>query len=260
MPIANSGDGSSRRRKQPQPVCNDLLVRRGMGASLLIWRLAGWATAVGRGRGVARSILFCFGGSRLARKAAYLNPMIVVRFELFRVCALGPRVVGANMQCKLFVALQLEVAHHLIERYAAGRTRRFEAPATFGATKPPKTLLVNPHQFAAHGLLCRCAPSPSDPRAWYPLAGKGRNVLVRHNVSFRSDILPDCSRSLWAQRKMRERETGEVYICQFGWSVGHPTYLEDFLFVRTPSSASFEVRGIARLLVSRFVGSRAYLY
>jgi hypothetical protein len=54
------------------------------------------------------------------------------------------------MQREFLVALQLEVAHHLIERSAAGRTRRLEPPATFGATKTPKTLLLNPYQLPAH--------------------------------------------------------------------------------------------------------------
>ena len=36
-----------------------------------------------------------------ARNAAYLDPMVVVRFELFRVCALGSWVIGANMQLSL---------------------------------------------------------------------------------------------------------------------------------------------------------------
>lgn len=65
-------------------------------------------------------------------------------------------VIGADMGCKLFVALQLEVAHHFIERRACGRTRGAEPPTTLGATKTPKTLLVNPYQLSAHGL-CRCA-------------------------------------------------------------------------------------------------------
>ena len=60
--------------------------------------------------------------------------------------ALG--VVSANMGCKLFVALQLEVEHHFIESSAGGRVRRFESPAAFGATE---ILLVNPHQCPAHG-------------------------------------------------------------------------------------------------------------
>ena len=71
-------------------------------------------------------------------------------------------VIGANMHCKRFVALQLEVAHHFIERCAGGPTGGFEPPATFGATKTPKTLLVNPYQLPAHGRLCRCAPTLSD--------------------------------------------------------------------------------------------------
>ncbi|MGA7358818.1 MAG: hypothetical protein WBW70_08185, partial [Candidatus Sulfotelmatobacter sp.] len=70
-------------------------------------------------------------------------------------CALGSWVIGANMGCKLFVALQLEVAHHFIERRADGRARGFEPPATFGATKTPETLLLNPYQLPVHGRLYR---------------------------------------------------------------------------------------------------------
>jgi len=101
-------------------------------------------------------------GYNPARNAAYLDPMVVVRFELFRVCALGSCVIGANMQCKLFVALRLEVAHHFIESCASGRTRGFEAPATFGTPKTPKTRFFNPHQCPAHCRLSRCAPTLSD--------------------------------------------------------------------------------------------------
>ena|ERR1700674_5255131 len=39
-------------------------------------------------------------------------------------CTPGSWVIGANMQCKRFVALQLEVAHHFIERCAGGAYRR----------------------------------------------------------------------------------------------------------------------------------------
>jgi len=70
-------------------------------------------------------------------------------------CALGIEVFGANMQCERFVALQLKVPHHFIERYARGRSRRLEPPATFGAAKSTKMLLFNPHQFPAHGRLYR---------------------------------------------------------------------------------------------------------
>jgi hypothetical protein len=97
-------------------------------------------------------------------------------------------VIGANMGCKLFVALQLEVAHHFIERCAGGPTGRFEAPATLGATKTPKTLLLNPHQLPAHGRLRRCAPTSNrllsrDEAFWFAING-----------SFRGGVLPDCSR------------------------------------------------------------------
>ena len=60
-------------------------------------------------------------------------------------------VIGANMGRKLFVALQLEVSHHFIERRAGRRSSRLEPPATFRTTKTPKTLLLNPNQLPAHG-------------------------------------------------------------------------------------------------------------
>ena len=105
------------------------------------------------------------------------------------------------MQCKLSVALQLEVAHHFIERCAGERSRRFEPPATFGATKTPKTRLLNPHQLSAHGCLCRCAPTPSDrmPGTRLPSGDEA--------FSFHSRALPDCNRNLspiWAWLKVRK--------------------------------------------------------
>ena len=111
-----------------------------------------------------------------------------------------PKAIGANMGGKLFLALQLEVAHHFIERCAGERTRRSEPPATYGATKTPKMLLLNPYQLPAHGRLCRCAPTSTrllsgDETFWFAING-----------SFRSGVLPDCSRNLWAQRKMRKRD------------------------------------------------------
>jgi hypothetical protein len=69
-------------------------------------------------------------------------------FLLLVRLALG--VISADMERKLLVALQLDDAHHLIERCASGPTRGFEPPATFGTTKTPETLLVNPHQLPAH--------------------------------------------------------------------------------------------------------------
>jgi hypothetical protein len=97
-------------------------------------------------------------------------------------------VIGANMGCKRFVALQLEVAHHFIERCAGGRTRRSEPPATFRATKTPKTRLLNPYQLPAHGRLCRCASTSTR------FLSGGETFWFAINGSFRSGVLPDCSR------------------------------------------------------------------
>ena len=123
------------------------------------WRRSAGNDNSGLRRGVLMGIAL---GYYPARKAAYLDPTGVVRFELLGVCVLGSWVIGTSMQGKLFVALQLEVAHHFIERCAGDRARSFEPPATLGATKTPKTRLLNPYQLPAHGLLCRCAPTLSD--------------------------------------------------------------------------------------------------
>jgi hypothetical protein len=110
--------------------------------------------------------------------AVHPGPIVVVRFESFGVCALGSCVIGANMQCKLFVALQLEVAHHFIERCSGRCSSRSEAPATFRATKTPKPLLLNPYQLPVHGLLSRCALTLSDCMPGSRLASRKRSVLL----------------------------------------------------------------------------------
>ena len=55
------------------------------------------------------------------------------------------RVIGANMQRKLFVALQLKV----------GSAGRVEDPAAFGATKTTKTLSFHPYQLPMPTLVVR---------------------------------------------------------------------------------------------------------
>jgi hypothetical protein len=95
-------------------------------------------------------------------------------------------VIGANMQYKLFVSLQLKVAHHFVERLAGGLSRGLEPPATFRATKTTKTRLINPYQLPAHGRLCRGAPMSTrllsrDETFWFAIDG-----------SFRSGVLRDC--------------------------------------------------------------------
>jgi hypothetical protein len=85
-------------------------------------------------------------------------------------------MIGANVQCKLFVALQLEVVHHFIERWADGRSSGDEAPVTFRATKTPKPFFLNPDQLPAHGLLFRCAQALSDCTKPSPGLGVAENA------------------------------------------------------------------------------------
>jgi hypothetical protein len=82
--------------------------------------------------------------------------------NVFAAPVLCSGVIGADMQRELFVALQLEGAHHFIERLTRGRTGRLEPPPALGATKTAKTLLLNPYQLSTHGRLCCCAPTSSD--------------------------------------------------------------------------------------------------
>jgi hypothetical protein len=142
------------------------------------------------------------------------------------------------MQGKLFVALQLEVVHHFIERCAGGRTSRIEPPATFRASKTAKTLLFNPHQFPAHGPPLSLRRIAVRPHAWYALAVKERNDLIRHNVSFGSGVLPDGSRNRWAQRKMCNSNERSLHVPI--WTVCRASYVLGRFLSR-------------RLLVSRFV-------
>jgi len=140
--------------------------------------------------------------------------------NVFVPCAPGSRVISASMGGELLVALQLEVAHHFIERCAGGRTRRFEPPTTFGATKTTKTLLLNPYQLPAHGCLCCCVPTNTH------LLSRDETFWFAINGSFRSGGLPDCTRKPFTQfwGKCLQR-MAEVYMRPFVWSVGHPTYM-----------------------------------
>jgi hypothetical protein len=132
------------------------------------------------------------------------------------------------MQYKLSVALQLEVAHHFIERCAGERSMRFEPPATFGATKTLKTLLLNPYQSPAHGCQCRCAPTPSDrmPGTRLPSGDEA--------FSFLSRVLPDCSRKpspIWGGGGCVNGWSLPVPI----WKVCRASYVHGrFLFERPP--------------------------
>ena len=139
-------------------------------------------------RGTNRALNVWVSAVVIRAKGVYLNLMVVRRFQLFRVGIFGSWVVGANMRCKLLVAAQLEVAHHFIEGCAGGRTGRFEPPATFGATKPPKARLLNPYHLPPHGRPSRCAPASTrwlsrDTTFWFAISGP-----------FRSGVQPGCSR------------------------------------------------------------------
>jgi hypothetical protein len=59
-------------------------------------------------------------------------------------------VIGANMGCKLFVALQLEVPYHFIERFTRGRSRRIKPPGAFRTSKTEKTPFFDPYKLAGH--------------------------------------------------------------------------------------------------------------
>jgi hypothetical protein len=75
----------------------------------------------------------------------------VLRVESFSAFALDSWMMGANMQCKLFVALQLKALYHVVERLAGGTVRGVEDPGAFGATPTGKTFLLNPNQLPTHG-------------------------------------------------------------------------------------------------------------
>lgn len=93
----------------------------------------------------ATYITYIKNGTSLTRRGGLL------KFELHcAFCALDSRVIGANMGCKLFVALQLEVSHHFIERFTRGRGRRIKPPGAIRASKTAKTVFFDPYKRAWH--------------------------------------------------------------------------------------------------------------
>jgi hypothetical protein len=110
----------------------------------------------------------------------------------------GPGVIGANMQGKLFVALQLEVAHHFTEGCAGGRTRRLELPAAFRTPKTAKPRLINPHQPPAHGCPFRCAQVSLTTRLLPACCREAKRS------PFHRGVLNGCSRKLSPYRGVTE--------------------------------------------------------
>ena len=117
----------------------------------------------------------------------------------------GSWVIRADVQRKLCVALQLEVAHHFFEGCAGGLSRRVEPPSTFGATKTPKTLLLNPHQLPAHGRLYRfpqsveclvraCCREPKRSGSLWRIVLQGRMAWLPQKASPSLGVAEDVSR------------------------------------------------------------------
>jgi hypothetical protein len=59
-------------------------------------------------------------------------------------------VIRTDMGCKRLVALQLEIAHHLIESFSIWRTRRLKPPSALRATKTVEATFFNPYNRAGH--------------------------------------------------------------------------------------------------------------
>ncbi len=133
-------------------------------------------------------------------------------------------VIGANMGSKLLVEAQPEIELHFFERCAGGRIRSFEPPATFGATNPPETRLLDPYKLPAHVRLGRSAPTSAR------LLSRDEMCRFAIDGSFSRSVPPDCSKESSPSLGWRtiDRSLGKVNMCKFGWSVGNPTYMERF--------------------------------
>jgi hypothetical protein len=129
------------------------------------------------------------------------------------------------MQPKLFVTLQLEVVHHFIERCTGGRSRRLEPPVTLGATKTPKTRFLNPYQLPAHGLLMSLRPQGCLTAYLLLACCQG----TQHSPF---TVGPVAAQNRPQSRRNGKRVKGqeEFYIRRFGWSVGHPTKMENYFW------------------------------
>jgi hypothetical protein len=143
---------------------------------------------------------------------------------------------------KLIAEPQPEVELHFFERFASGRIRSFEPPATFGATKPSKSRLLDPYHLPPHGRLGRSAPTSIRSLSW--------DEMCRFAIggSFGSRVLPDRSRkpSPSPGRRTIDRSLGKVNTRKFGWSVGNPTDKERYCSRERPIlRAPFAVSGIA---------------
>jgi hypothetical protein len=102
--------------------------------------------------------------------------------------------------------------------------------------------LLDPYHLPPHGRLGRSDPTSTR------LLSRGEMCRFAIDGSFDSRVLPDCSRKPSPGLGWRtiHRSLGKVNMCKFGWSVGHPTYMERFCSRQRPIlRASFAVSGIA---------------
>jgi len=110
--------------------------------------------------------------------------------NVFGVIGFG--VIGAIVGRKLSFELQPEVGRHIFESCARGRIRRFEPPAAFGATKPPKPGFSRSTPASRrHGA---AIPGGSRRPNQYRLLCRDETCRFAMDGSLRSRVLPDCSR------------------------------------------------------------------
>ena len=125
-----------------------------------------WKSAKSVARELVRALAVvgcCEGGSNPHRQdGAYAGPKISPRHvrptrrALLEAATprstqlLQPWVPGAQMRCKLPVALPLVVLLHIIYRAAGGHTQRVELPCAFGTSPTLEALCFNPHHLSTH--------------------------------------------------------------------------------------------------------------
>src|SRR4029077_20912617 len=102
--------------------------------------------------------------------------------EYLTLCVLGPRVLSANMGCKIFIAPPLIVLLHFIERFAHRCSYGIEFPCTFGATPAQKTLSLDPYQFALHVFLSTALDLPRLCSSGAPPTTKGASFMALGKV------------------------------------------------------------------------------
>jgi len=155
-------------------------------------------------------------GCRSSRRNSEMHPALSVDGLLMLNLFGG---IGATMRRKLLVALQREVLHHRIERYTGGLLRKFEPPATFGATETPQcdsSIHASLHLMDASIATLQRAPA----------CMKARNVQLHHQRLLPHRVLPHWSRKRPPTLEGRtiHRRMRKVYFCRY-WMVCRASYM-----------------------------------